>query len=1652
MSDTIDNRVVEMRFDNKDFESNVQTSLTTLDKLKNSLNLPEASKGLENIGDAAKRISFGGLSSGIETIGSRFSAMEVVAITALQNITNSAINTGRQMLNSLTVEPIKEGFSEYELKMDSVQTIMNGTGESLDVVMEKLNELNTYADKTIYSFSDMTSSIGKFTNAGVKLDDAVAAIQGVSNLAAVSGSNAQQASHAMYNFAQALSSGSVKLIDWKSIENANMATVEFKNELLKTALELGTVTEKEGKFITTTTDAKGKISDAFDAVTGFNDSLSNNWMTTDVLTTTLAKYSDETTELGQRAYAAAQDVKTFTQLMGTIKEAVGSGWAETWEIVFGDFNEAKKLWTGVNNVLGGFVESQSKARNAMLENWKLLGGRTDIIEAIKNIFEGLSPIAKNVADAFREVFKPITGIQLADASKALKDLTEKFQLSGYTLQKIKNTFRGFFSLLDIGWQGVKAIAESLMPLIRMLPGFGDGVLDITSDFGLWITSLDESIKKNDTFKNSIEGVISFLESAVSSLEGIFQSLTGMTFTEAFDKLVDVLSEARNAVSDFMDSFKGIDTSGMKTVATDIQSPFTPLISMFDGIRKLFSGVVTLLQNTVVPIVSSLFTEVGQQLGFFGEQVSNAANNIDVNKILTAINGGLLVAIGLKIKQFISSLTEGIGSNGGILSKIKGIFDGIKDVLDGVCDSLKVWQQDLKAGTLLKIAGAVGILTGSILLLSGIEPEKVGHALGAMTTAFVELLGAMAFIDKALGDSDGKSLNKMAKSMIKISAAMLIFSFAIGKLGTLSPEQLTAGLVGMAAALYEVYAFLALTKASDISKSASGLIGLGIAMNVFVKAIDGLGKMSPDQLIKGLIGLGGALLEIYAFLSLTKSSDVTKAAGGLIGLGIAMNIFVKAIESLGSLSPEQLIYGLAGLGAALLEVYAFLSLTKSSDVTKAAGGLIGLGIAMNIFVKAIQSLGSMPIEQLGVGLLGLGAALAFIAFTANAMNGTLAGAASMLVMAGALAILCPILKVFGAMPLEQIGKSLLILAGAFAVIGIAGTVLAPIVPVILALAGSIALFGAGALACGVAVGVLAAGLAALGTAGVVGIGALVLVIKSVIALIPEILQSIGTGLLLVVAAIGNAAPTITGAIQAILIAISQAIINASPEVVAAAVTLIGALLTGIVQLVPAVVEAAGQIIVGFLQGLAIQLPTIIQAGVELVVAFINGVAEALRGNAGPLFEAVSNLLSSLIELVLTGIQTIVQAIPVVGDSLSSGLESVKNGIRDTLAPGEMKSAASDAISGITSGIKDNEADVKKATSAIGDTVEDGLTGDGSKWSGEGRDIIDEFAGGMTSSSGKVSSAVDSIGDTIDDGLTSIDFDAAGSNSIEIYARSFSGGGGTIDAAVSDVVSSATNGLDSGKANFASSGKTDLDGYINGITSKRNEAGSASKKVAFGAARSADSQKSKFGAAGGHAGDGYVGGIRSKFDEAYQAGYTLGKKAKQGTADAQRSASPSKEFMKLGIYADQGYIKGLLSYTSRVSEAGAGVGHAALDSARGVLSRLAQSISSDFDTEPTIRPVLDLSDISAGAGSINRMLSGNYSFGATGNLGAISASMQENQNGASNDDVVNAIDKLRKDLSGVGNTTYHIDGITYDDGSNISEAIRTLVHAALVERRV
>ena len=413
MSNTIDERVVKMQFDNAAFEKNVQTSLGTLANLKNALSFG--------------KVDFSGLASNIEKITDKVTGMGGVWDNICNRMINMAIDTGQKIAKAFVFDPPSDGFKEYELKMDSLKVIMESSHSSLEEVNKYLNELNKYSDQTIYSFSDMTASIGKFTNAGVDLDTSVNAIKGIANEAALAGASTQQASHAMYNFAQALSAGSVKLIDWKSIENANMATKDFKEELIKTAVELGTLKKSGDDYISTTTNMQGKTSEAFNATKGFNDSLQAQWMTTDVLTTTLARYADETTDIGARATKAATEVRTFSAMMDALKEAVGSGWAQTWEIVFGNMEEATEFWTSINDVLSGFIGKFSDARNAVLQDWKDLGGRTKLLEGLANVFHILGNVIQPLKDAITLVFPPLTGKNIADITAKFAEFTGKIR-------------------------------------------------------------------------------------------------------------------------------------------------------------------------------------------------------------------------------------------------------------------------------------------------------------------------------------------------------------------------------------------------------------------------------------------------------------------------------------------------------------------------------------------------------------------------------------------------------------------------------------------------------------------------------------------------------------------------------------------------------------------------------------------------------------------------------------------------------------------------------------------------------------------------------------------------------------------------------------------------------------------------------------------------------------------------------------------------------------------------------------------------------------------------------------------------------------------------------------------------------------------------
>ncbi len=1292
MSKSVEKRIVEMRFDNQQFEKGVQTTMGTLDKLKHSLKLDGATKGLEDIDKAAKGINISGLSSAVETVKSRFSALEVVAITALANITNSVVNAGKKLVDSFTMEPIQQGFAEYELKMGSVQTIMASTGADIKTVNGYLEELNTYSDKTIYSFSDMTSSIGKFTNAGVSLDDAVKAIKGISNEAAVSGANANEASRAMYNFAQALSSGAVKLIDWKSIENANMATVEFKQSLLDTALAMGTVVKVGDKYQSTTTDAQGKISDLFTATSMFNDSLSSQWMTTDVLVQTLGNYATDVREmtaaekkayeeklrgigyteeqikaieeLGQKAFDSAQDVKTFSQLMDTLKEAAGSGWAQTFEILFGDLEEAKVLWTSVSQVVGGFIDQSSKARNDMLQGWKDLGGRQALIESVQNAFSGLMSVVKPVGEAFREIFPATTSEQLMNLTKGLKEFTSHLKLSDKDSQNLKNTFKGLFAVLDLVKQGIGALVKAVFPMTKGLGSLGSGVLSVTGKIGEWLVSLDQAAKKSDVFNQAIQKFHDKVSPILKSVKGHIDG-------------------AVVAIKKFAEThFNVPDTSGLMSVADKLKARIEPFKKIGEVAKEAMGKLVDAFKASA-PVLANLGGIIVDALGKVIDGIMKALRGEGFDSLIDLLNGGIVTGIGVGIMKFIKNLTGLESTADDAIGGFAGIIEGFKGAINGAKETLADFQASLKADILMKIAGSIAVLAGSLLVLSLIDSDKLGGALASISILFAELAASMALFDKTL--SGQKGLNKFGMAMIEMSAAILVLASALKKIASIDSDKLAGALVGITVLIGEmVAASLALSKwGGKIKTSAVSMILFAEAINILANAVGKLGALDTDKLTKGLVGVGVLMAELAAFMVASKFGNFKATQGlAIIELSAALLILEKSVSGFGSMDIETIKKGLTGVGVILAEVAGFSVIAgKAKHILSSATALTVIGAAMLIFGKAIKDIGSLSIEMIGKGLIGIGGALAAVAVAVNlmpknmvgiglglvevaaalkiigsviqdaggmkweeigkgmvvlagsmtilavalnAMKGTLGGASAMLVMSAALAVFTPVLKSLGSMSLAEIGKGLLALAGAFTVLGIAGAVLGPMVPAILGLSGALALLGVAVAACGVGILAFSAGLASLAVSGVAGVTALVAALEILIV-----------GVLGIIA---NSATAIAGAVKAIVLAIVDVIVECAPPIAEGVLTLIEEVLKSLAEHGPNIVTYLMDFLIGVINAIAARLPELIKAAVNLIGAFFKGVVDALKGiDTNVLLEGIVGIgLLSAIMLALSAV--------------------------------------------------------------------------------------------------------------------------------------------------------------------------------------------------------------------------------------------------------------------------------------------------------------------------------------------------------------------------------------------------------------------------------
>lgn len=1304
MSTTVDERVVEMRFDNKQFEQNIQTSLSSLDKLKKSLNLEGAAKGLETVNDAANKCSgnMSPLSNAVETVRVRFSALEVMAITALQNITNSALAAGKNLVSAFTIDPIKTGFEEYETQINAVQTILANTsskGTTLDQVNNALDELNHYADMTIYNFTEMTRNIGTFTAAGVDLDTSVAAIKGIANLAAVSGSNSQQASTAMYQLSQALAAGTVKLQDWNSVVNAGMGGQVFQDALKETAkvhgIAIDEMIKDEGSF---------------------RETLSKGWLTSDILTETLAKFTGDLNEdqlrtmgytddqiksimeMGKTANDAATKVKTFTQLFDTLKEAAQSGWTQSWEIIVGDFEEAKELLTEVSDTFSAVINASADARNKMLQDWKDLGGRTMMIEAVKNVFEGLVSVAKPVREAFNEIFPPMTGKQLAEITERIRDLTAKFKMGEESSKNLKNTFKGVFAVLDIVGQAFKAVAGGVGELIGLFLPAGNGVLSLTGSFGEYLVKLDETVKKTDVFGKAVSTVVDIVKTAI-------------TFVKTAGEKVKEFGKAAGEKFDF---------PGFELFHSFLERVHDRMAQIGDGAGKMKSGVIVAFEMmgealekckflkvmealwiAVKVIAGGIADAVGTMMGTLAEKLGNA----DFSGVLDILNSIAVGGIAVSISKFLKSVTEP-------LEGLNGVLEGVTGILDGVRGCFEAYQTNLKAGTLLKIGAAIALLAGSIVAISLIDSDKLSASLGAITVLFANLLGAMAIFNKI--SSDTGKVSKACTAMIAMSVAVSILAGALKKVSDLDWGELARGLVGIAGLtaivvasskamasgqkqvmkgatsliifgvaikilasackdlsrlqwdelgrgltgvgvlFAEIAVFLRVAKFNGkMISTATGIVILSAAMKVLASACKDFGQMEWSEIGKGLAGIGGLLAELAVFTNLAGNAKHVMSTGvALIAIGAAMKIFASAVKDFGQLQWDEIGRGLTAMGGALAEVAIAVNLMPKNMIGIGTG-LVIVGGALEIIANCMSKFGGMQWEEIGRGLTVMGGALAELAISLNFMKGTLGGSAALLVASGALAVLAPVLSILGALSWEAIAKGLISIAGAFTIIGVAGAVLTPLVPTILALSGAFALIGvgvltigAGLLAAGTGLSALAIGFTALATAGAAGataiVAALTVIVTGIAGLIPAVLTKVGEGIIAICKVIAAGAPAIGEAVKAVVLTLIDVFVSCVPQLADGALQLVVGVLAALVTYTPQIVDLAFKFLIGILEGIASNLPSLIKAGVDVLVAFFAGIVDALRGiDTGALLKGIAGIgLLSAIMLALSATASLV----------------------------------------------------------------------------------------------------------------------------------------------------------------------------------------------------------------------------------------------------------------------------------------------------------------------------------------------------------------------------------------------------------------------------
>lgn len=1196
MATSIDYRIVEAQFRNSNFEKNIAQSTESLERFKRSLDVDQQAKSLEKLDNAADLAGMKGLAQQVDKVADKFSAMGVVAFTALQRITNAAIDTGVSLVKSLSIDQVTAGWNKYEQKTSNVQTLVNATGKSVDEINGYLEKLMMFSDETSYDFTTMAQSLGQMVTSGGDIDHLIPMIEGIANATSFAGKGAAEFSRSIYNLNQSYGQGFLTLMDWRSVELSGVASQQLKETFIDVGKALGTL-DKNGRT------AKGTLVD----IGNFSTTLADKWASREVMEQAFGRFAQVTEaayklvqngmadtyseayamldgafeQVYYRAALAAQEAKTFGEAINSVKDAVSSGWMTTFDYIFGGYDKAKEIWTNLANDLWDVFAAPAQERNSILKEWVELGGQTALWEGLTNIFKSLLSVIEAVREGFSEIFPAKTGQQLADLTFRFRDFSTKLIASEDTLAKVKEVASGLASIVKLLITPIKLVLGLVGKIITQAAPLTSYLLSFSATIGGLLTNLVKMVDESRV----IEGIFVTLKSAVEAVGGAFMFLGGMLSTS-------------------ISAFTGINVLDIDNVTTSLAE--IPPIG--EQIAKVF--------DTIGESGKNAFGKASQWVSQLKGWASSAASTI--GSFAKSI-ASTLKPIGDRIKSIFEgvTLTDAIGTTllFGLYEQIKkiakafaamktnwaGVAKALTNVLNTAGDTLKAFQNKVNAEVLKSIAISIGILAASLFVISRVKPENMGKSLAAVALLFGELTAILGIMSGKKMTAGKAELLTLSGALIGMSVAISILAGALAKLTDSAKDtwvfaKATLAIIAILVALEKVGIALS-TKVGEkqVMKLALVFLSLATAIRILASAFQAFDGISWAEFGMGIASLIIGIGAITGSIAVMKAvpGRLSSVASSLIAFGLALSALILPIKILGKMDSKDLQQGLITTAKLLVGVVASISgmsiamkgfagisgkgmmaITQGS-LAGLAKSLLALSISISLLVVPLRILGALPIEQIRQGLISVGLLMGGITASLSIMgNNNVAGTASgILAFALALNMLVIPIKAFSTLKLPAIGAGLLTLAGAIALMLGSAFGLGVLAKTFAGLEKSMLAFGLAALGVGAAVAALSVLLGTLSAIGAAGVAAIVAAIAAFFQAVKVMLPVIEEGL------------------TDILITIGHVLKRGAPAVVEGLIVMFDEAMKQLREYAPSMIASLGDLIVLLINGLSTYAPQI-----------------------------------------------------------------------------------------------------------------------------------------------------------------------------------------------------------------------------------------------------------------------------------------------------------------------------------------------------------------------------------------------------------------------------------------------------------------------------